>query len=175
MPLEQGGPCPQLLAGKKLMTQSPRDKEGKWLPEASSGVQVGNHPSQNSSCEMGGGRKGSLKDDQGGGRRTPRWHWGFGFDGQDGQAEERGGWVWRGRPGCLADGSDSQWCLQKEMPRTAEKVDLEPAAMRAGTGGKWALGSWRLGGRRLEEWPELQKRNGCGVEMEGSQEPRTGI
>lgn len=86
-----------------------------------------------------------------GGEELPTGTGDFGFDGQDGQAEERGGWVWRGRPGCLADGRDSQWCLQKEMPRDAEKVDLELVAMRAGTGGEWALGSWRLGGRRLQE------------------------
>lgn len=30
----------------------------------------------------------------------------FGFYGQCGQAKERGGWGWRGRTGCLADGSD---------------------------------------------------------------------
>lgn len=52
----------------------------------------------------------------------------------------------------------SQWCLQKEMPRTAEKVDLELAAMRAGTGGEWALGSWCLGGRRLARNDQSYRR-----------------
>lgn len=135
------------------MTQSLQDQEGKWLPEASSGVQVGNHPSQNSGCERGGGGAGKAarRTIRVGGEELPAGTGDFGFNGQDGQAEERGGLVQRGRPGCLADGSDSQWCLQKKMPRTAEKVDLELAAVRAGTGGKWALGSWRLGGRRLQE------------------------